>query len=69
MKHKIPVDANYDELTEAYIRAEGFTAMPEPTVETWQRCTNYASLLASSSPNVPHLCQQPHQLRRTSEHG
>lgn len=35
VKHKIPVDANHDELTKAYIRAEGFTAMPEPAVDTW----------------------------------
>ena len=34
VKHKIPVEANYDELTEAYIRTKGFTSMPEPAADS-----------------------------------
>lgn len=37
LKYKTLVDANYNELTEAHIKVEGFVAMPEPASDTWQR--------------------------------
>ena len=53
VKHKIPTDASFDDLTESYIKVEGFTSMPEPAADSQQRCTRYASQVASSSVNVP----------------
>lgn len=35
VKYRIPTQASYAELTEAYIRVETFTAIPEPAVDTW----------------------------------
>lgn len=52
VKYKIPINENYDELTEVYIKAEGFTTIHEPAVDTWQRCTHYASMLAISSATI-----------------
>lgn len=53
IKHKIPTEASSDDLMEAYIKVEGFAAMPEPSADSQQRCTQFASQVASSSANVP----------------
>ena len=53
IKHKIPTEASPGDLTEAFIRVEDFVAMPEPSIDSQQRRTLFASQLASSSTNVP----------------
>ena len=53
IKHKLPTGVGFHALTEAFIEVEGFSAMPEPTAESQQRCAQFMSQHASSSVNVP----------------
>ena len=34
VKHKIPTDVSFDDLTEAYIKVEGFASMPKPAIDS-----------------------------------
>ena len=53
LKHKIPTEANPSDLTEAFIRVEGFATMPEPAMDSQQRCVQFVSQISSSSANRP----------------
>ena len=53
IRHKLPIGAGFHALTEAFIEVEGFSAMPEPTVESQQRLAQFVSQHASSSANMP----------------
>ena len=53
IKHKVPTEASFNVITEAYIWVEGFAVMLEPSADSQQRCTRFASQIASSFANVP----------------
>ena len=53
IKHKLPTEASFNNLTEAYVRVENFASTPEPSADSQQRCTQFASQITSSSANVP----------------
>lgn len=53
IRHKLPIEAGFNSLTAAYVKVEGFAAMPEPSADCQQRCTQFANQISSSSANVP----------------
>ena len=53
IRHRLPTEAGIHTLSEAFIKVEKLSAMPEPTLESQQRLTQFMSQHTSSSANVP----------------